>query len=130
MATAPNSLRVLVVDDCADTTQSLAILLQLWGHEARAANDGGAALPLARVWRPHLVLLDLAMPRMNGYQIAHNLRKLPGMERLCLVAMSGYVDAETQRQAREAGFDHFLVKPFDLEELERLLADLAQKCKN
>jgi CheY-like chemotaxis protein len=130
MAKAPLPLRVLVVDDCPDTTQSLAILLQLWGHEARTANDGAAALPLARVWRPHVVLLDLAMPGTNGLQVGASLRKLPGLEKVCLVAMSGYAGDEQRQQALNAGFDYFLVKPFDLQELERLLVDFAQKCQD
>jgi CheY-like chemotaxis protein len=115
-------LRVLVVDDCTDTRESLRILLRLWGHEPAEAADGPAALELAAAFRPDAVLLDLAMPGMDGYEAARRLRRLPGLEHVLLIAATGHGQAQDRTASRAAGFDHHLVKPFDPVELERLLA--------
>jgi CheY-like chemotaxis protein len=115
-------LRVLVVDDCADTRDSLRILLRLWGHDTAEAADGPAALELAAAFRPAAALLDLAMPGMSGYEVAVRLRRLPGLEHVLLVAATGFGQARDLAASRAAGFDHHLVKPFDPAELERLLA--------
>jgi CheY-like chemotaxis protein len=114
-------LRVLVVDDCPDTTASLALLLESWGHEARTAQDGEEALRLA-AWCPDVVLLDVAMPRMNGLEVARRLRALPGGEASWLVAVTGYCRAEDQERTRQAGFDLHLGKPVEPARLEALLA--------
>ena len=114
--------RVLVVDDCADTTASFLLLARHWGHEPHAANDGQSAVALAAQVRPDVALVDVAMPGMDGFEVARRLRSLPGLEKALLVAVTGYDTEHDRRASREAGFDLHLVKPVDPEELERLLA--------
>ena len=125
MPAASHPLRVLIADDCKDAAQSLEILLCLWGHEVRMAHDGLTALQVADSYQPHVILLDIAMPRMNGYEVARRLRQTPGMESVRLVAVSGYGQERDVRRAWEAGFDHHLLKPYDPEQLRRLLESVA-----
>jgi CheY-like chemotaxis protein len=113
--------RILVVDDNQDSAESLAFLLELQGHEVRAAFDGPQALDLARSFEPDLVVLDIGLPRMNGYEVALRLREERGTDGLVLIALTGYGQEEDHRRSREAGFDHHLVKPVDLEKLQELL---------
>jgi CheY-like chemotaxis protein len=119
----PPALRVLVVDDNVDAADSLAMLLRLPGHEARVAYDGPAAVALAQSFRPALVLLDLGMPGMSGAEVARRLRQLPGAGRLLVVCVSGFGDEQARRLSAEAGCDRHLLKPVDLDELQRLLAE-------
>ncbi len=122
-AARPSPLRVLVVDDSHDTTKTMVLLLRLWGHDAREAHDGPAALETARTYLPQVVLLDTALrARMDGFDVARQLRTLPGLERALLICMSGYATEEDRHHSREAGFDHHFAKPADLGELQRLLA--------
>ena len=114
--------RVLVVDDSADAARSLALLLAAQGHAVRTAHDGLAALEAARAFQPEVVLLDIGLPRMDGYEVARRLRGQAGFERTLLVALTGYGQEEDRRRTREAGFDAHLVKPADLTILQRLLA--------
>ena len=113
-------LRVLVVDDDPDTVASLRSLLKAWGYESWSALDGQAALDAAEVWPPDVVLLDLAMPGMSGYEVARQLRQ-SSPDRLFLVCLSGYGTEADRRRSREAGFDYHLLKPTDPKELHRLL---------
>lgn len=114
-------LRVLVVDDCPDTTESLAWLLGHWGCDARIAHDGPAALDTACAFRPHVVLLDLGLPGMDGCEVARRLRVLPGLEPISLICITGYATEEYRSRSLKAGFDHFLAKPAHPEDLRRLL---------
>jgi two-component system, chemotaxis family, CheB/CheR fusion protein len=114
--------RVLVVDDCADTTASFLMLARHWGHEPHAANDGPSAVALAARIRPDVALVDIAMPHMDGYEVARRLRALPGLEKALLVALTGCGTDEERRLGQEAGFHLYLLKPVDPNELERLLA--------
>jgi two-component system CheB/CheR fusion protein len=116
------SLRVLVVDDCHDTTYSMSILLRYWGHEVRIASDGNAGLEEALSFMPDVIILDIGLPGIDGWQLAERLRDLPGFEKTLLLAMSGYGQTRDFRRSSEAGFDQHLVKPLDLQELQRLLA--------
>ncbi len=118
-------LRVLVVEDEPDVAQSLRMLLELEGHDVRIALAGNAALQLLGEFRPQVVLLDIGLPGLDGYQIAHSIRLRPEGESVLLVAVSGYGDAAARSRAQEAGFDHHLVKPVDPQVLFRLLAGLA-----
>ena len=118
-------LRVLVVDDCPDTRMTLRLLLALWGHEVREAADGPAALEAAARFRPHVVLLDLVLPGLDGFEVARRLRRLSACEGARLAAISGYGREEDVARCREAGFDHHLLKPFSVAELGQLLADWA-----
>ncbi len=106
------SLRVLVVDDNLDAGQSLAMLLQLSGHEVSLTYDGPSALEVAETFQPQVVLLDIGMPEMDGYQVAERLRSRGGAD-LVLVAITGYGQEADRRRSRAAGFDHHLVKPVD-----------------
>jgi CheY-like chemotaxis protein len=115
-------LRVLVVDDHRDTVDSLAMLLQSWGHEVWPTYDGPAALAAARAHPPDVVLLDLAMPRLSGNNLAAQLRQLPGMAEALLVCITGLGREEDRRRSREAGRDRHLLKPVDPEELRWVLA--------
>ena len=119
------SRRVLVVDDNTDSAESLAILLQMQGHDVRMAYDGPSALAAAREHRPELVLLDIGLPAgMDGYELAQRLRPEAGLESAVIVAVTGYGQEEDRRRAEDAGFDGHLVKPVDMQKLWRLLAGL------
>jgi CheY-like chemotaxis protein len=122
LAQAP--LRVLLVDDNADSADGLAMLLELQGHETRVAYDGESALETARSFRPHAALLDIGMPSMDGYELARRLRAAPETKETMLVAMTGWGQEEDQRKGREAGFAHHLVKPFEPSAVEKVLADV------
>ena len=114
--------RVLVVDDNVDSAESLALLLRLKGHEVEIAHDGPAALEKAGSFHPEVVLLDIGLPGLDGYQVASRLRQRRRTARALLVALTGYGQEEDQRLAREAGFDHHLTKPVDLLVIYELLA--------
>jgi signal transduction histidine kinase/CheY-like chemotaxis protein len=118
----PPSRRVLVVDDNVSTAETMAALLQMNGHELRVANDGPTAVEIAAGFNPDVVLLDIGMPGMNGYQVAKTLRQMPGLEQTLLVALSGYGQEDDLRCSREAGFHHHLVKPAPLGAVEELVA--------
>jgi signal transduction histidine kinase/DNA-binding response OmpR family regulator len=117
-------LRVLVVDDNADAANSLGLLLELLGAEVQVAHDGPGALESFDACRPDLVLLDIGMPGMDGYQVARAIRSRPGGAAASLAALTGWGQEEDRRLTREAGFDHHLVKPADVGALETLLASL------
>ena len=113
--------RVLVVDDNQDAADTLALLLELMGHHTRTAHDGLAALTAAAAFEPEVVLLDIGLPKMNGYDVCREMRKQPWGERAFLVALTGWGQAEDQRKASEAGFDRHLVKPVEESVLQKLL---------
>jgi two-component system CheB/CheR fusion protein len=117
--------RVLVVDDNRDGADSLAMLLRLGGHDVCVANDGPGAVTAAASFAPEVVLLDIGMPGMNGYEVARRIRLLPGSGRVLLVAVTGYGQEEDRRRSRAAGFDHHLVKPVEFDALARLLGSEA-----
>jgi two-component system OmpR family response regulator len=123
------TLHVLVVDDNRDAADSLCWLLKMWGYDCRAVYDGLAGLEEARTYRPDCLVLDIAMPRMDGYTLAQQIRRLPGLERTKLVALTAYSDEEHTHQVKESGFDFHLVKPADLLELERILHMLDEVVK-
>jgi CheY-like chemotaxis protein len=114
--------RLLIVDDNVDSAESMAELLALSGHEVRTAHDGAAALIEAQSFRPEVILLDIGLPGMNGYEVARRMREIPELRTATLMAMTGYGQDEDRRKSQEAGFDHHLVKPVDLSDLNRLLA--------
>jgi CheY-like chemotaxis protein len=116
--------RILVVDDNRDSAESLAMLLSLSGHEVRTANDGLAALDVARAFQPRVVLLDLGMPRLNGYDAARAIRAEPWGSDLVLIALTGWGQEEDKRRTAEAGFNAHLIKPVDHVAFEELLTSL------
>ena len=114
------SRRVLVVDDSLDSADSLATLLRLSGHEVFVAGDGETALDLCVEARPDVVLLDIGLPGMDGYEICRRIRKL-GLTDAVIIAMTGYGQSRDRRRSQEAGFDAHTVKPVDIAELSRLI---------
>ena len=120
--TAARALQILVVDDNVDSAVSLARVLSLWGHEARVVHDGPSAIVAATSGPTDLVLLDIGLPGMDGYQVAERLRDREGPAPLTLVALTGYSQEEDRRRSRDVGFDRHLVKPVDLDDLRDLLA--------
>jgi len=119
---ARRRLRVLVVDDNRDAVESMALLLGIWGHEVTTAAEGGTALDLANRLHPDVVLLDIGLPGLNGYEVARRIRAQPGGEKTVLMAMTGYGQAEDRQRAQEAGFALHLVKPIEPEALQQALA--------
>ncbi len=114
--------RILILDDNAPAAESLAMLVDLSGHEARVAHNGEVALALAPKFRPDVVLLDIGLPGMDGYEVARRLRGLPdAVPTLRLIAVTGYGRDDDRRRGLDAGIDHHLVKPVDYQILERLI---------
>jgi CheY-like chemotaxis protein len=118
---ATTLLRVLVVDDHKDGADSLSMLVKVWGHAVRPAYDGATALEIAREYRPDVVFLDLAMPYMDGCQLARLLRRQACFTHTLLIAVTGFPDEAHRRLCEAAGFDQRLVKPVEPLVIERLL---------
>ena len=117
--------RILVVDDNQDSAASLAMLLQITGHETYTAHDGAAAFEAAEKHRPDVVLLDIGLPALNGYEVCRRLRNQPWGKKIVIIALTGWGQEEDRRKSREAGFDGHLVKPVDYAALLTLLGSLA-----
>lgn len=115
--------RVLIVEDNDDAAESLSMLLQLLGHEVRIETSGASALEAIRTTDFQAVLIDIGLPDMDGYEVARQIRMLPGSRTKLLVALTGYGQEEDKRRALSAGFDQHLVKPVDVERLQNLLTD-------
>jgi DNA-binding response OmpR family regulator len=116
--------RVLVVDDNADAADSLAMLLQVHGDEVRVAYDGEEALFAEQEFKPDVLLLDIGMPKLSGYDVARRVRDARGQEVL-IVAITGWGQEEDRQRARDAGFDHHFTKPVDY----AVLLDLIDRAK-
>lgn len=114
--------RILIVDDNRDGAESLATLLMVTGHETRMAHDGSEGLRLAEEFRPDLIVLDIGMPNLNGYDVCREIRRLPWGQGILIVAVTGWGQDEDRRRSRDAGFNHHFVKPVDPTELNKLLA--------
>jgi CheY-like chemotaxis protein len=119
-----SDLRILVVDDNRDAASTLAMLLKMMGNDVRTAHDGYDAVRAASEFYPHVVLLDIGLPKMNGYQVARTIREEPWGRRIILIAVTGWGQDEDKRKSEEAGFDWHMVKPVDPQALMKLLADL------
>ena len=113
--------RILVVDDYADAAESLEMLLQMEGHQVETADCGRKAIERAQVFRPQVVLVDIGLPDMDGYEVAKRLRELPETRDSILVALTGHGQAENCKRSQSAGFNHYLLKPLDFEKLSALL---------
>jgi two-component system CheB/CheR fusion protein len=116
-----------VVDDNQDLVEGLINVLTDAGHEVCSAHDGPRAIKMAEQFKPEVVFLDIGLPLLDGYEVARRLRQLPGLERIMLVALSGYGESKDRQQSTEAGFDLHLVKPADLGRIEEVLASLAER---
>lgn len=125
-STAAPSLRILLVDDHSATTETYSILLGIFGHQVQTAYDGNSAIEAALGFQPDVVLLDLGLPGMDGYEVARRLRQEPGLQDTVLVAVTGYGQPTDRRRSQEAGFQRHLVKPMDIDELEQLLCNIAE----
>jgi PAS domain S-box-containing protein len=123
-AAPPAPLRILIVDDNQDHTDSLAMLLRILGHDTRTAYDGRAGLEAAGEFRPGVILLDIGLPKLNGYEACRRLREQAWGKDVVIIAVTGWGQEEDRRRSLEAGFDHHLVKPVDPQDLLRLLAEL------
>src|SRR5207244_9865854 len=113
--------RVLVVDDNVDAALTLAEAVRLDGHDVRVSHDGDAALKDAAAFAPEVVLLDIGLPGMDGYEVVGRLRRLPQLERTLMVALTGFGQQSDRVRALAAGFDEHLVKPVDLDTVHGLL---------
>ena len=109
------------MEDNLDSAEMLTFMLQLEGHETRMAHDGAMALDAARGFRPHVILCDIGLPTISGYDVAARLREQPEFARTVLIALSGYGQAEDRRRAQDAGFDFHLTKPVEPNALAALL---------
>jgi CheY-like chemotaxis protein len=114
--------RILVVDDNRAALLMLSKMVQLLGYEVEIAGDGLEAIASAAEFLPEVVLMDIGMPKMNGYEAARHIRQQPWGRKMTLIALTGWGQEEDKRKAREAGFDHHLVKPADPTELQQLMA--------
>jgi len=121
---ASASLRVLVVDDDPAVAESMAVFLELEGHQVRGADSGDTALNQVQAFHPQVVILDIGLPGQDGYEVARRIRQTPGGERMKLLAVSGYSHEDALERSRQAGFDRHLVKPVDPEMLGALLAEI------
>jgi CheY-like chemotaxis protein len=116
------SRRVLVADDLRDGADTLVLLLRLDGHDAHAVYGGDEAVAAAEALRPDIVLLDIGMPRVNGYEAARRIRQAPWGQGITLIAATGWGQQADKALARQAGFDHHLTKPIEPERLRALVA--------
>jgi CheY-like chemotaxis protein len=115
------SQRILVADDNRDAAEALSLQLQLAGHDVRTAHDGIEALTVAKTFDPDIVLLDIGMPKMDGYEVARQLRLQPGSRRVTLIALTGWGQQQDRDRTADAGFDAHLVKPVAEAQLFRAL---------
>jgi CheY-like chemotaxis protein len=120
---AGRTLRILVVDDDVDTARGLAMLLELTGHDVVTAHKGPEAIAAAQAHRSEVIVLDIGLPGMDGYEVVKRLRQDPCCERSVIIAASGYGQEADHRHTKAAGFDYYLVKPIDFVALSSLLAN-------
>jgi PAS domain S-box-containing protein len=121
---SPASRRILIVDDNRDSADSLAMYLEMKGHQTTVAYGGEQAIELAETLRPDAVLLDIGMPKVNGYEVCRRIRELPWGRDTLMVALTGWGQKQDQRRSEEAGFDRHMVKPIEPSALMKLLASL------
>lgn len=121
-----SSLHILVIEDDADSAKTTQMLLELQGHQVHIAFNGAAGIESAEHFKPDVIMLDIGLPGMNGYEVAKKLRKLPATHGTMLIALSGYGQEEDIQKSVAAGFDHHLVKPADSTELQALLAGVTK----
>jgi CheY-like chemotaxis protein len=127
-APAAAARRILVVDDNHDSAESLSMLLELTGNETRLAFDGMEAVDAAASFRPDVILMDIGLPKLNGYEAAAQIRREPWGKAMMLVALTGWGQDGDRRKSVEAGFDHHLVKPVEPAMLTKLLGDPVVRC--
>jgi CheY-like chemotaxis protein len=116
--------RILVVDDNRDTADSFAVLLKLWGHETRRAYDGESVLQQALAFLPQVILLDIGLPKMDGYEVAKRLRQFQQLAGVRIAAITGHVTAADVQKCKDFGFDWHFSKPIDTEALRSYLEEV------
>lgn len=114
--------RVLVVDDNVDAGETMAELVRALGHDVRHTSEAPQSLDIAEAWRPEVIILDLGMPKMSGYDVAKHIRRQPWSDGVVIVALTGWGQEADKQRTREAGFDHHMVKPADIDVLQGILA--------
>ncbi len=119
--------RIVLADDNEDAVAALELLLKSQGYEVRAVCDGGAAVEAVLAFAPQIVLLDLGMPRVDGFEAARRIRQLKGGDKFVLIALTGWGQPKDRLRTREAGFDAHLVKPVSDEELFRTIRQLCDE---
>ena len=124
LATPTSDLRILVVDDNRDAAESLAMLLRAMGNNVQTAHDGEVAVAAAGEFRPHVVLCDIGLPKLNGYEACRRMKEQAWEEKMILIAVTGWGQDDDRRKSAAAGFDHHMVKPVDTKSLMKLLAEL------
>ena len=124
LTAAKQGFRILVVDDNQDSALSLAMMLSIMGHETRTALDGESAVTTAESFLPEIVLLDIGLPKLNGYEVAERIRKQPWGVSMFLIAVTGWGQDEDRQRSSEVGLNVHMVKPVEPAALERLFADL------
>jgi CheY-like chemotaxis protein len=113
--------RVLVIDDDPDGAEMVAEMLEALGYQSKFALNGPSAIALAKVFLPQVILLDLSLPEMDGYEVARQLRREAVLAAVKIVAVTGWSGPEREKKARDAGFDHYLIKPIQLSALKPIL---------
>jgi CheY-like chemotaxis protein len=126
-AQSTRAWRVLVVDDNVDSADSIASLLESSGHDVKVAYSAEKALEMAAEYQPEIMLLDIGLPEMDGYEVAKRLRQNPQLKDLRLIALTGYGQDSDRQRSRETGFDAHVVKPVDWRDLSELLASLMKR---
>ena len=121
---SPAKRRILIVDDNHDSAISLGMMLKLMGNEIRTAHDGLAAVEAASEFQPDIILLDIGLPKLNGYGACRRIREQAWSKAVTIVALTGWGQDEDRRRSAEAGFNHHMVKPVELAALQSLLASL------
>jgi CheY-like chemotaxis protein len=121
----PRRFKILVVDDNHDSALSMAMMLQIMGHDTRTAHDGESALSTAETFLPEVVLLDIGLPKLNGYEVAQRIREQDWGQSMFLIAVTGWGQDEDRQRSREVGLNLHMVKPVEPAALEKLLATLA-----
>jgi two-component system OmpR family response regulator len=119
--TDDQSLRVLIVDDHRATTDTMSALVKIWGHDVRHAYDGATGLALAAAFRPDVLLIDMLMANLNGFEVARQVRRQNRLDHCFIVAVTGRTDAKHRSQCYEAGVDLFLIKPVAPPDMQTLL---------
>ncbi len=117
-------LRILIVDDSQDSAMTLGWLVEMLGADYKLAHSGDEALQIAAEYIPNLVLLDIGLPGMSGYEVCKKMREMPQLADTVLVAQTGWGEEQHRRASKEAGFDHHMVKPVSLDKLQELLAGI------
>ena len=121
---APRRFKILVVDDNHDSALSMAMMLQIMGHDTRTAHDGESAVSTAETFLPEVVLLDIGLPKLNGYEVAQRIREKTWGQAMYLIAVTGWGQDEDRQRSSEVGLNLHMVKPVEPAALEKLLAAL------